>query len=190
MSPMDDSTYEHFTDVWRGESDRAAAILGAALLDAVLEELLLDVMVEGVKRDEIFEGTAPLSSFSAKIRIAYSLGLISAQERRDLDRIRKIRNDFAHSLDPNLSFGDPTVQNRARGLELPRFLLLQDPDSGGDHELRRKQARLRFGVALGMLKQIWETTSFHTEHAEEKEPPFGSEHPSPHELKRRLPSTG
>jgi hypothetical protein len=43
---------------------------------------------------------APLSSFSAKILIAYALGIIDNEYKSQLDRFRSIRNVFAHAVKP------------------------------------------------------------------------------------------
>ena len=46
--------------------------------------------------------------FLARIRRARELGLITEEELHELDRIRRVRDAFAHALVP-LSFGDPTI---------------------------------------------------------------------------------
>lgn len=45
----------------------------------------------------VFEGTGPLSTFSSKISLCRALGLFGEEVRHDLQILRKIRNDFAHS---------------------------------------------------------------------------------------------
>ncbi|MDD2734074.1 MAG: MltR family transcriptional regulator [Desulfuromonadaceae bacterium] len=111
--------YEEFKIVRRAlreESDRGCALFAAAYLDTALEALLKASFVEGRKAEgELFEGTAPLSSFSAKIKLAYFLGIISDQCRRDLDTIRKIRNDFAHDA-TIISFETRSIADRCHNL--------------------------------------------------------------------------
>ncbi|OOG87040.1 hypothetical protein B0E41_04845 [Hydrogenophaga sp. A37] len=47
---------------------------------------------------------APLGTFSSRIKAAYAMGLITKDQFIDLERLRKIRNEFAHSWKPvNLS---------------------------------------------------------------------------------------
>ncbi len=41
-------------------------------------------------------GTAPLGTFSSRIKAAFALGLIDGRERSECDLIRKVRNEFAH----------------------------------------------------------------------------------------------
>ena len=56
----------------------------------------------------VFDGTGPLSSFSAKILIGYSLRLYGEVFRHDMDIIRELRNGFAHTRMP-LAFEQPEV---------------------------------------------------------------------------------
>lgn len=58
---------------------------------------------------------APLSSFSAKIRICYLIGLIDEDQFHDLDLVRKLRNDFAHSSE-KVDFTDAAISSKMREL--------------------------------------------------------------------------
>jgi hypothetical protein len=40
---------------------------------------------------------APLGTFSSRIKASYALGLINEEQFRDLEYLRKIRNEFAHA---------------------------------------------------------------------------------------------
>jgi hypothetical protein len=51
---------------------------------------------------------APLGTFSSRIKAAYSLGLIENEQFEDLEHLRKIRNEFAHSWRPT-SFAHPSI---------------------------------------------------------------------------------
>lgn len=98
------------------EGSRAKAIVGAALLDHLLEQVLRHHMI--TKPEEtLFGAYGPLSSFSAKIDIAKSLGILTAGEASDLHRVRKIRNAFAHSLE-DLSFRDTSIRSHVRQLQV------------------------------------------------------------------------
>jgi hypothetical protein len=79
-------------------TDRAYAIVAAALIEDLLERLHIKHFVPPAsKEDSLFAGpNAPLGSFSAKIDLAYRLGFISARLCSDLHLLRKIRNRFAH----------------------------------------------------------------------------------------------
>ena len=83
-------------------SDRAAVLVGATILDMQLERLLRGFFVDDEQEvNKLIASanqSAPLSSFSARIRTAYCLGLIHKSERDDLSAIREIRNVFAHNI--------------------------------------------------------------------------------------------
>lgn len=97
-------------------SSRAKAIVGAAILDHLLEQVLRHHMI-AKPEESLFSAYGPLSSFAAKIDIAKSLGILTIGEAADLHRVRKIRNAFAHSLD-DLSFRHPTIRNHVRQLQV------------------------------------------------------------------------
>ena len=72
-------------------------------------------------------GFGPLGSLSARIETAYALGLISKEERDNINLIRDIRNDFAHRfLDTKVSFQTPKIKDKCmqlghgRGIKDPR----------------------------------------------------------------------
>lgn len=95
-----------------GDSDRAAAITAAAFFD---EEILVSAIAAhliklGVrKKDKLFDSTkGPLSSFYARALMGHALGLYGPITLADLDKVRKIRNEFAHR--PGISsFEHPDV---------------------------------------------------------------------------------
>ncbi|MEA3431235.1 MAG: hypothetical protein U9R01_00940 [candidate division WOR-3 bacterium] len=82
------------------EGERSAVVLGAARLDLGLERLLKRIMQHHPGgTDNLFDPERPLSSFSTKIALSFRLGLINSAFEHGLQMIRKIRNDFAHSID-------------------------------------------------------------------------------------------
>lgn len=92
-------TFLRFIDAFKGESDRAAVILGAAKLDLLLYQVLQQFLapITGNK-DELLDGDSPLGTFSARIMLSNRLGLIDNEFTRSLQFIRKIRNAFAHEV--------------------------------------------------------------------------------------------
>lgn len=91
------------------ESDRGCALMAAAYLDTALMELLQRFFVDDQKASKhILDGTGVLSSFAARIELAYLIGLISPKLREDLNRIRRIRNEFAHTSS-EVRFDDPEI---------------------------------------------------------------------------------
>lgn len=100
------------------ESDRAAVILVASIIDETLETLLKAYLVPIPNaQDSLFDSaTSPLSNFSSKIDMAFRVGLISGKFARDLHIIRKIRNSFAHDI-YGCDFNNGKVMSRVRELE-------------------------------------------------------------------------
>ena len=85
------------------ESDRACGVLGAALLDAKLESIFR-TNLKLYEKELLDNFSSPLSSFSARIVLARALNWINDDAYHDLNKIRSIRNEFAHSFDHDLSF--------------------------------------------------------------------------------------
>jgi hypothetical protein len=90
--------HDAFLEEFQGESDRAAAVLAGAYLDESLRRILANSVVGDPRlATRLLDGErAPLGAFGARIIACYSFGLISRDEFDDLERVRKIRNDFAH----------------------------------------------------------------------------------------------
>ena len=108
-----------FVSEFEAESDRAAVILGAAKLDLLLYQLLgrvLSPSPTGI--DELLDGDAPLSTFSARINLAHRLGLIDVPFARALHLVRRIRNAFAHELSGS-SLDSSAHKDRVKELLMP-----------------------------------------------------------------------
>lgn len=123
-----------------GESDRGCALFAAAYLDKTLSDLLFLSLVESKKIEfELFEGNAPLATFSSRIKMAFYLGRISGECRSDLEAIRKIRNDFAHDAN-HISFETQSIADRCRTL-------------GFSYHLKEARPRAHFTAACcGILR--------------------------------------
>lgn len=94
-------------------SDRALVLVTGAMTDELLLRLLKVALPFAF--DEMFEGgNAVLSSWSARSTIVRSLGLISDEDYRRLNLLRKMRNDMAHKL--SLILSDSEFVNRVQEL--------------------------------------------------------------------------
>jgi hypothetical protein len=101
-----------FIEGLASESDRSAVIVGAARLDVGLERLLKKAMShQPGGQDNLFDIDRPLGTFGAKILLAYRLGLIDRDTESILQMIRRMRNDFAHSLE-TASLSDGPARSR------------------------------------------------------------------------------
>ena len=99
------------------ESERGAVLLIGAALDDALKDLLKIRFIQAKSTNELFEGTAPLSTFSARIDLSFSVGVISEAERRLLHKLRKIRNECAHVR--TIRFHEAPLRDKCLSLKLP-----------------------------------------------------------------------
>ena len=108
------------------ESDRGCALLAAAHIDSLLERLLKKVLVGNNNHFKLlFSSNGPLGTFSGKVSLSYSLGLISFDAMNDIHTIRRIRNEFGHS--PHIiSFLDEKIKTQCDKL---KYNVLDDPKS-------------------------------------------------------------
>jgi hypothetical protein len=80
-------------------TDRAAAIVSAAFLDDRLAAALKARLHHNKNiTDKMFDPSGPLGSFSAKIDLAFLIGMFTKDSIDDLHIIRNVRNEFAHKL--------------------------------------------------------------------------------------------
>jgi len=106
-----------------GASDRAAAIVAAAVLDDALRTLLGAAMVADHPAGiDVFAPGQELGSFMSRVKISYMLGLIDDSERKRLTLVAKIRNEFAH-LAQDISFNSAHIADRCRELSPPKELV-------------------------------------------------------------------
>jgi DNA-binding MltR family transcriptional regulator len=89
-------TERFFWDLQR-ETDRGAALVGAAFLDDAVRALIRAALVADSKTAEgLFEYPGPLHSLAARTDLAYCMGLIGKAAYQDMRLIRELRNRFAH----------------------------------------------------------------------------------------------
>jgi mannitol operon repressor len=112
-----------FLSLMKEESDRGAVLTSVALLDDLLERSIRSLVLEHARVDQLFD-SGPLGSLSSRALIAFVLGILSEEEYEVCDRVRKIRNEFAHRV--VCTFETPKVKDICANLifvlkpELPR----------------------------------------------------------------------
>jgi hypothetical protein len=119
--PIPEFDLNAFSGPFRAESDRACAVLGAALLDARLESLYNRRL--RTLKDELLGFSGVLGALSARIRVAHALAWISEDVYFDLEQIRKIRNEFAHNFDHELSFANQSISSKCLNLRVTNELI-------------------------------------------------------------------
>lgn len=130
-------------------SDREAAILSVSMIDRGLESAILSDFVELSKRqtEALFEGSGPLVSFSAKIKIAHAIGIINDQVRIDLEKIRQVRNTFAHSI-LEITFETPEISAACTGITTPGSVKEIAPGLDEDWEIDSPKGKFLMAAFL------------------------------------------
>ena len=117
MREEDARYFSEFLQEFQSETDRGAALVGAALIDDRLERLLESHLLAGKEADSLLSGgTAPLGSFSARSKVAFCLGLITSLEFKECEIIRRVRNGFAHQVH-GLTFADARIRDLCGNLQ-------------------------------------------------------------------------
>lgn len=102
-------------------NDRATAVLFGSFVDTSLERLLASKMrkdMNSEQRGAIFGLNGALGTFSSRIALAYGLALIGPISYGDLELIRELRNQFAHSR-MTFNFDTSAVATVIAQLRLP-----------------------------------------------------------------------
>jgi len=76
---------------------------------------------------ELFRPYAPLSTFAAKIQLAYGYGLISKEDYCDIEIIRKLRNDVAHSK-KHFTFESIEIKNLVLTITAAKRMICNHPE--------------------------------------------------------------
>jgi len=96
--------------------ERGLVLSLAAFAEDALGQLLKAFLLPNEATDQLLEGfNAPLGTFSSRIKAAYALGLIEKDQLDDLERLRKMRNEFAHSWRP-IDFENPRISAHIKAL--------------------------------------------------------------------------
>lgn len=111
MKKEDVNTLSKFLAYFQNETDRGAALVGAAMVESKLEILLNKTLLDNFSKEELLSGfNSPIGTFSSKIKLCHALGFITDKEAREANLIRKIRNEFAHKLD-DITFSNSPIRD-------------------------------------------------------------------------------
>lgn len=99
-------------------TDRAAAIIAGSLVEDRLTKAIKSKLLGIPEADEnLFRTSGPLGTFSAKIDLAVSMGVISLIAYKEMKNLKDIRNLFAHNLEIR-DFNDQKPKALANNLHL------------------------------------------------------------------------
>jgi len=117
MRDEDLKYFSEFLAEFQAETDRGAALVGAALIDTRLDALLRSHFVKSKAVEDLMDaGNAPLGTFSARIKMAHALGLVTDLEFSECEIIRRVRNMFAHGVH-GLTFKDQRLSDLCNNLK-------------------------------------------------------------------------
>lgn len=124
----------------QSENDRSAIIVGAAMLDAIMEDFIRWSLshLPQAENDRAFSDNGLLGTFSRKVFWLYATGAIGKKTHHDLDMIRRIRNEAAHNPDTS-NFDAQEIKTRALTIEISKS------------EVEENNARARFVGAVNIL---------------------------------------
>lgn len=87
-----------FLQVVGEQDDRAMVLSLATFIEDTLGRLLLAYFRNCKSTRELVEGfNAPLGTLGSRIKAAYSFGLTTEEQYKDMELLRKVRNQFAHN---------------------------------------------------------------------------------------------
>jgi hypothetical protein len=90
------------------ESDRGMALIATSFVDELLKRTLQAFHVDHPRSLKLVDGFgAPLGDMATRTTACFALGLISETEADEADRLRKIRNRFAHDI--HVAFDDQKI---------------------------------------------------------------------------------
>jgi hypothetical protein len=104
-----------------GTNDRARAVMLAAIVETSLETFLHNKTRPSLNADDnrlLFDFRGPLGDFASKTLIGYAFNFFGPDTRHDLELVRLIRNEFAHSR-ISFEFTTPVVADVCRQLRAP-----------------------------------------------------------------------
>lgn len=143
-----------FLNTLNKESARGAVLIACSFIDNQLESTLRAFLRNGKASEKLLTGfNAPLGSFSARITAAFALGLITDREHAECERLRKVRNEFAHKV--TATFDDEAIKDHCAALTY-RAITEGDVDTN---------ARSQFtSAAIALILNLVNRTQYVGEH--------------------------
>lgn len=110
------SRFNRLNQLLHGFDERGLVLSLAAFAEEALGDLIKAFLMSVPATNALVEGfNAPLGTFSARIKMTFALGLITQEQFQDLERLRKIRNEFSHKWE-KISFSDPNIKSHIDAL--------------------------------------------------------------------------
>lgn len=140
------------------QNERGAAITGGVYLESELERAIIEQWppLSATQREKLFTGYGPLASFSAKILLGHSMGLLAKLAKSDCDQIKWIRNRAAHLGTP-FSFSDREVAHRINAINCVRHFdpMINEGDFGFSKQRIQYMDAVRLISAYLFFQRHW-----------------------------------
>jgi hypothetical protein len=127
-------------DLLREVAPRPLILIGTSKIDDLLLQTLSQYLLPKRKKpneqDELLEGDHPLATLSARIKLAYRLGIIDETLYRALEQLRALRNLSAHSVAFSIAESparDFLAELRKRLMPRQSFNLTRERYFDGEH---------------------------------------------------------
>jgi hypothetical protein len=120
--PLSDEEMTAYFEAMKTESDRIVAIRASSFVEHELTILLRTGMREMTETEEetlFFKAHSTFSAFSDRIDAADAFGLITLEQTKELDIIRRVRNTFAHAV-VHLVFDNPLIKEECDKLSIAK----------------------------------------------------------------------
>jgi len=99
------------------ETDRGVVLVATAFIDDLLGRVLAAFLIKNESAEVLLSGfNAPLGAFATKIVACHAMGLITDEDRRECNFLRRIRNEFAHKV--RASFLDTKIKDLCSNLTI------------------------------------------------------------------------
>jgi DNA-binding MltR family transcriptional regulator len=120
------------------QTDRAAALIAVAYLEERLLAAIKSRLVnDGKTHDKIFRGSGPVSAFSAKIDLAFLLGIYDAKVQKMFHTVREIRNEFAHEPQPR-DFKSQRISDLCENVSIIASFNIKNNTTGVEFDVQLK----------------------------------------------------
>lgn len=87
-----------FVEELKKETDRGLPLVGTALIDEKLRDTLESFFISKKSAHKLLDDfNSPLGTLSSRLEACFALGLIDDHEYSEINLLRKVRNEFAHS---------------------------------------------------------------------------------------------
>jgi hypothetical protein len=153
--PNDQKELDKIFEELEGRSDRGVIIVGAALLEEVLEDCIASRLLRqknNKEKEELFGERGCFSTFALKINGAYFLRIIGPETKKNFHLVRKIRNEAAHRSH-KISFVEAQkIKDLCRELKFAKAPFGKETEKPLDPDLRRafRATVVLFGAALAL----------------------------------------